>query len=109
MQRRIADFTALDTQILVIAPDQTPGLAKLSADLALAFPVLFDAEQKTIEAYGVRNPDSPSLPHPAVVLVDKKGIVRFVRVDEDYRHRPPPDDLLTAIKALGQSDSQPAP
>lgn len=109
MQRRLADFTALDTQILAIAPDQTPGLAKLTTDLTLGFPVLFDAELKIIAAYGVRNTDFPSLPHPTVVLVDKQGIVRFVQVDEDYRRRPPPDDLLTAIKALGESDAQPTP
>lgn len=109
MQRRLADFTALDAQILVIAPDPTPGLAKLTADLSLEFPVLFDAELEATMAYGLRNMDFPSLPHPAVVLVDKQGMVRYVRVDEDYRHRPPPDELLAAIKALGESDSRPAP
>lgn len=65
----------------------------------------FDAELETTVAYGARNMEPPSLPHSTVVLVDKQGIVRFVRVDEDYRRRPPPDEVLAAIKALGESDT----
>ena len=107
LQKRLADFTALDTQILAIAPDKTPGLAKMTADLSLGFPVLFDDESKTIDAYGIRNPSYPALPHPTVVLVDKQGVVRFVHLDEDYRRRPPPDDLLAAVRALGESDAKP--
>ena len=67
----------------------------------LTFPVLLDPSASTIKAYGLYNADSDrEIPHPAAVIIDKKGLVRYVRVDEDYRERPSIEELHDALKRL---------
>jgi peroxiredoxin len=76
-------------------------------NLKLSFPVLRDADLQAIDAWAVRNPASPSVPHPTVAIVDKQGKVRWLHLDEDYRRRPPVGDLLSALKAIGDTDAAP--
>ena len=67
----------------------------------LTFPVLLDPSASTIKAYGLYNADSDrEIPHPAAVIIDKKGLVRYARVDEDYRERPSIEELHDALKML---------
>ena len=67
----------------------------------LTFPVLLDPSASTIKAYGLYNADSDrEIPHPAAVIIDKKGLVRYVRVDEDYRERPSIEELRDALRML---------
>ncbi len=64
-------------------------------------PFLLDPEATTIRQYGIYNEDSDRvIPHPAAVLIDKQGVVRFVRVDENYRERPSIEELLQALEGL---------
>jgi peroxiredoxin len=46
------------------------------------------------------NPKKPKLPHPTAVVVDSNGVIRFIRQDVDYRHRPPASELLDALDKL---------
>lgn len=68
--------------------------------LELSFPVLVDEDGVAAKAYGVWNDKSGKVPHPAAVIVDQEGTVRYVRVDEDYTVRPEPDELIEALQAL---------
>lgn len=67
--------------------------------LGLAFPVLVDKDGAAAKAYGVWNEHSGKVPHPAAVIVDREGTVRYVRVDEDYKVRPEPDELIEVLQA----------
>jgi hypothetical protein len=40
------------------------------------------------------------IPYPAALIIDKKGLVRYVRVDEDYRERPSIEELRDALQVL---------
>lgn len=72
----------------------------MKKDLGLSFPVLVDAEGATARAYGIWNERNGKVPHPTALVIDREGIVRFVRVDEDYKVRPDPSELIEAVKAL---------
>ena len=81
--------------------------AKLAADGKgdINFPLLSDPEHKTIDAYGLHDPayDDGKLvgiPHPAVYVIDKKGVVRWAKVESNYRERPSNDELRAALDAL---------
>jgi peroxiredoxin len=74
------------------------------AGQGLTFPVLRDEDGKVMRDYGLVNPDRPTVPHPAVVIVDRHGAVRWVHLDEDYRRRPTPDQVLEALRGLGEDD-----
>ena len=82
----------------MVAPDDPAKLEAMRADLGLSFPVLADPECATIRAYGVLNEDSGKIPHPAALVIDKEGVVRFVRVDVDYKVRPEPEELIAALR-----------
>ncbi len=44
--------------------------------------------------------DSWTLPMPGRFVIDRKGIVRAVDVDPDYRYRPEPEKTVDDLKAL---------
>lgn len=71
----------------------------------VSFPLLIDADLAVIRDYGIVNQDSPQVPHPTVVVVDRQGTVRFVHLDENYRRRPDPEVILDALRAIGDSDA----
>lgn len=71
------------------------------------FPVLVEGAS-VIRAYGIRNPDHDGteregLAHPATVIVDQEGIVRFVNVWINYRDRTSPDEILEQLAGLSGS------
>jgi peroxiredoxin len=41
------------------------------------------------------------LPAPAMIVIDRTGIVRFAGVNGDYTQRVEPDEALAALDSLG--------
>ena len=68
--------------------------------LGLAFTNLMDPASETIKRYGILNEEHGAIPHPTAIVLDKEGIVRFLRIDEDYRKRPTSEELLEALRQL---------
>jgi len=66
----------------------------------LEFPILLDDDLAAAKAFGILNEASPKVPHPTVVVVDGKGIVRFFHLDENYRRRPPAQEIVEAVGQL---------
>jgi peroxiredoxin len=84
-----------------ISNDDPAKLRDFKAQEGLAFPFLLDPDAGTIKRYGVHNEaDERMIPHPTALIIDKAGIVRFVRVDENYRERPAVEELLEALAGL---------
>jgi peroxiredoxin len=73
-------------------------------DAKLDYSILSDPDLLTVDAYGLRHigggPDGQDLAHPASVLIDGAGIVRWTSVTRNYRVRPTPADVLRAIDSL---------
>ncbi|GMR22134.1 MAG: hypothetical protein BMS9Abin37_0462 [Acidobacteriota bacterium] len=68
------------------------------------FPLLCDGEP-VIESYGLLNPDvaresMKGIPHPATIIIDKQGKVRFVNVWVDYRQRTSPKIIVEELKKI---------
>ena len=68
-----------------------------------SFPILVDG-QSVIEDYGLMNPDPPrpamaGIPHPATIIIDKDGTIRFINVWVNYRERTPPATILKELKS----------
>jgi peroxiredoxin len=68
--------------------------------LGLTFTNLMDPGSGTIKRYGILNQEQGEIPHPAALVIDRQGVVRFVRVDEDYRKRPSGEELLNELRRL---------
>jgi peroxiredoxin len=69
------------------------------------FPLLSDPDHRTIDAYRLHDPayDGGKLngiPHPAVYVIDKRGMVAWAKVESNYRERPANDEIRAALNAL---------
>ncbi len=73
----------------------------------IGYTFLSDQELAAIKAWGLVNPDNPSVPHPTAVIVDDKGIIRYWRQDVDFTKRPPSAELLDAVDRLAELSEDP--
>lgn len=89
-------FKAAGADILAISVDPPEKSRDFANKLKVPFPVLSDVDHKTIDAYGVLNPQRP-IAKPAVFIVDKKGIVRWSYIGESPPDRPLNDTLLAEL------------
>jgi peroxiredoxin len=81
--------------------------AKLAADGngEISFPLLSDPDHRTIDAYRLHDPayDGEKLagiPHPAVYVIDKNGIVAWAKVESNYRERPSNEEIRATLNVL---------
>lgn len=97
--------------LYAISKDTPEDSAKLAEKIAkdgkgeVRYRLLSDPGSKTIDAYGLRNPrlggtPMDGVPNPAVYVLDKTGKVAWVRIEEDYRVRPPNAEIRAALDAL---------
>jgi peroxiredoxin len=104
--------------IFAISTDQpsklaaTPGrealhytlLSDSKMDASNAFGITFTVSDETLEKYKGYNIDLEAasgekhhmLPHPAVYIVDREGVIRFAHVNQDYKSRLDPEKVLAA-------------
>jgi peroxiredoxin len=70
----------------------------------ITFPLLSDEGSKTIDAYGIRNPEGTGrfagIPHPTTFIVDEKGIIRAKLFHEGYKERHTSEELIQAVKQI---------
>lgn len=69
--------------------------------MGLTFPLLVDPDLAVIRRYGILNREQGNVPHPTALVLDEEGVIRYRRIDVDYRRRPPSDELLAAIRRIG--------
>lgn len=115
------DLTAAGFQLLAISTDQPSKLREKPDYATLHYTLLSDAKMEAAKAFGIAfkvddavlakykgfgvDLEAASgqphhlLPHPAVYIVDKAGVIRFAHVNEDYKVRLEPQEVLEAAKA----------
>jgi peroxiredoxin len=94
--------------ISVDPPDVSKEFAaRLAADGhgEISFPLLSDPDHRTIDAYRLHDPaydgeKFAGIPHPAVYVIDKNGIVAWAKVESNYRERPKNEEIRAALNAL---------
>lgn len=98
-----------DTELLVISIDGEKetrmAVARIAADGTQPdFTFLSDPDHAVIARYGVLNPSGSrrGIPHPAVYVIDKTGVVRWRDIQTDYKVRPTNTAILTALSALNR-------
>ena len=94
--------------ISVDPPDVSKEFAaKLATDGRgeINFPLLSDPDHRTIDAYGLHDPaydgqKFAGIPHPAVYVIDKNGIIAWAKVESNYRERPANAEIRAALDSL---------
>ena len=64
------------------------------------FPFLEDKDHKVIDSYGLFNDQGQGWPHPAVYVIDKKGIVQWRFIETDFTVRASNDEIVQALKNI---------
>ena len=89
--------------VWAVAHDEPDKLRELRDAQGTALTFLVDPGASTIRQYGIFNDADTrgrEIPHPATLVIDKQGVVRYLRIDEDYRERPHVGDLLEVLRNL---------
>ena len=116
------DLTDAGFQLLAISTDQPAKLREKPEIAALGYTLLSDSQMTAAKALGIAfNVDDATLnkykgfgidlevasgqthhllPHPAVFIVDQKGIIRFAHINEDFKVRLEPEKVLEAARSV---------
>ncbi len=94
---------ALDVQVLGVSVDPPDKCRIMAATLKTPFPILSDSQRIAMRIYGTESiytlPDGGPINVPTLVLIDRKGVIRWIHQAVDYRIRPPiSQDLAEARK-----------
>jgi peroxiredoxin len=117
-----AEFDKRGVQLVAISVDKPSEEAKTQALHGVAFPMLSDPklvvqtafkivhktgeeEQKALAGYGIdlasySGENHKNFATPAIFFIDKRGVIRFVHVDEDYQTRPSTAQMLAIADRL---------
>lgn len=71
----------------------------LTDKLTLPFPVLSDSDHKVIDAFDLYNMEG-KIAKPALFVIDKSGVVRWIFLNEDYKIRALNDAVLGELRKL---------
>ncbi len=78
---------------------QTPEEAK---SMGFPFPVLSDPDLAVTRRYGLLHEKGMigkgDVPRPATILVGDDGLVRWVRVGDNIRSRPAPEEIFEQLR-----------
>ncbi len=117
---RAADFSQRGARLVAVSPQTPDNSLTMSEKHSLEFPVLSDEGGEVIGTYGLKYDVAARevyetagvdltkfngkggwiLPAPAVFVIDREGIVRFVSVNGDYTQRAEPDEVLAVLGSL---------
>ena len=84
----------------ISSTDPTDKLAAYAGAKGITFPLLSDADLAVTKRFDVLNYTRSNMAHPTTLVIDRKGTVRFVRIDFDFTKRPAAADLLAFLKNL---------
>jgi len=94
-------FKAAGAEVLAISVDPPEKSRELAQQLKISFPLLSDREHKVIDQYDILDP-SGKFSIASVFVVDKKGIVRWSYVADDYKVRPLDEVILAELGKIKQ-------
>ncbi|MCJ1296574.1 hypothetical protein MMC34_008140 [Xylographa carneopallida] len=122
LQKNLDKFTAKGVTLVAISPELPNQSLSTTEKHELKFPVLSEVGNKLAKQLGIiyaqpdslrpvfemlgndlkkcNGDDSFEVPFPATLLVDRKGVVRNMYVDADYRKLLEPETALEWVEAL---------
>lgn len=99
LNKSFGKIDLLNTTILAISMDEPRVTKKLKQKLGLSYPLLYDKNSEAISAYGVLDSSSEKgEPHPATFVVDRLGIIRYIKVYIDYADKPTEEELISVLE-----------
>jgi peroxiredoxin len=108
VSKRYSDIRGLGGEVVAVYPGKPEYLRPYYLERKIPFSILADQQGTAIDAYGVRNTWAlfhRGIPHPAVYVIDRGGIVRFADVRRQRFFRVPVGTLVAKVHELSMSGS----
>lgn len=86
-------------QVLAISPEDATDMQKIADRMDRPYRFLSDTNLEVADLYGIRRDEE--LPHPAMILLDDLGIVKWFYVGENYKQRPSAEQLQKVLDRIG--------
>ena len=110
MRKALQDFDNTNAQILAIDPHESWAAKALLKDAGattddLSFPVLMDPSVTVSSTYGVSfqmRIHTELSNRPATFIIDKAGVIQYVKRAETFSDRPNPKTVLAELKKLAK-------
>ena len=95
----------VNAEILAVSLDPADKLLQMRNRIkdkpGVNFPFLSDLDHRVIDRYGLLNDKAQrAMPHPATLVIDQQGIVRWRFIEVDYKVRPSNETVLQELKKL---------
>ncbi len=96
-------------QVFFIAAEKADGMfkpAKFLQKHPVPFPFLLDEDRTVTKAYGLYNrlaKDAINIAHPATLVIDRGGTVRYIYRGENQADRAPIEKVMEAVRKLASS------
>jgi peroxiredoxin len=100
LRQDFAEFDLRNTVILVVGPEDAAAFKKYFSENSLPFIGLPDPAHSVLKTYGQEIKLFKFGRMPAQVLVDKKGVARFIHYGHDMTDIPPNSEMLGLIDEL---------
>ena len=101
----MSQFEAADAHVVGVSADPVAKLEDFTKKNTIKHQILSDFSRKMLPAYGVMVTDQKSpmyrLAKRAYFVLDRQGIVRFVRVQANPLDLLKTEEVLKALKGLG--------
>lgn len=101
-----AELARRGYKLAAISYDAPDVLARFASQRDIPYPLLSDPGSRTIDAFGLRDPQykpgsfAYGVPQPAIFIVSRDGVVRAKLAEEGYKTRPPLAAVLASIDRL---------
>jgi len=102
LRRDYDNFTAQDTEILVIGPENSAAFLEYWQKHDLPFVGLPDPKHTVLKLYGQEVNLFKFGRMPAQITIDKKGIARFVHYGHDMTDIPANEEILDLLKTMNE-------
>lgn len=102
LQQHLPEIESTGAQVVGISFD-TPGILHRFASNRISYRLLSDTGSRTIDAFGVRNPEAAAwaagVARHATFILDRGGTIRAKLFKVSYAERTAVDELLTALRS----------
>jgi len=122
LKKATEEFKALGATFIAISPQLQSFNQEFTEEKKLTFEILSDPGNEVAQRYGLtfklpedlkeiyvkfnidlekyNGDDSWTLPLPARLIIDQKGIIRYAEINADYTVRPDPEETIAALKKI---------
>lgn len=101
-----SEIDSAGAQLAFIAAEKRDGVWKPQTFLQkhpASWPFLLDEDRVVIKSYGLHNPlalDAFNIAHPATLVIDSTGTVRYIYRGANQHDRAPINDVLAAARKI---------